>query len=122
MTTSITSQITFLPCLDLNRSEHFYQEILGLSLVLDQGKCRIYSVSAGAYIGLCQRTEPFSSEGCILTLVTVDVDGWAKEIERKGWPIAVQPRDNEVFQIRQCFVRDPDEHLIEIQRFLHPFP
>ena len=122
MKTPITSQITFLPCADLERAEYFYKEILGCSLVLDQGKCRIYSVSGGSYIGLCRREKPFSSEGCILTLVTADVDGWAKEIEDKGWPIDVGPRDNQVFQIRQCFLRDPDGHVIEIQRFLHPFP
>ena len=55
-------------------------------------------------------------------MVTEDVDGWAEQIKQSGWPLEVAPRDNPTYKIRQLFVRDPDGHLIEIQRFLHPFP
>ena len=117
-----TSQITFIPCRDLSISEYFYCNILGYTLVLDQGKCRIYRCVDSAFIGLCQREEAFSSKGCIFTMVTEDVDGWATQIKQSGWPLEVEPRDNLTYKIRQLFVRDPDGHLIEIQRFLHPFP
>jgi len=122
MELSYTSQITFLPCRDLLRSEQFYTEVLGYTLVLDQGKCRIYRCVDSAFLGLCLREDDFSSQGCIFTVVTENVDGWADKIKQAGWPIEVEPRDNETYNIRQCFVRDPDGHLIEIQRFLHPFP
>ena len=44
----VDAQITFLPVADLNRSAGFYEEALGLSLVVDQGTCRIYRVSGRA--------------------------------------------------------------------------
>ena len=48
-------QVTFLYTPDLAASAHFYGEVLGLPLVLDQGLCRIYRVSGDAFLGVCQR-------------------------------------------------------------------
>ena len=117
-----TSQITFLPCKNLDETEKFYVEFLGFKKVTDQGSCRIYQSTSNAFLGFCLKQNVPSSEGTILTLITEDVDLWAQQIEEHGWPIEVAPRINERFQIYQCFLRDPNGHLIEIQRFLHPFP
>ena len=43
--------ITFCYTLDLKRTAEFYEEIMGLPLVLDQGGCRIYEVSQGPISG-----------------------------------------------------------------------
>ena len=73
---AVDAQITFLYVADLRRSAEFYENILGLSLVTDQGSCRIYRVSGGeGYLGICER-EPTASSGdtLIFTFVTDDVD------------------------------------------------
>ena len=44
MSLSFDQQVTFLYVKDLERSERFYGEILGLELVLNQGLARIYRV------------------------------------------------------------------------------
>ena len=52
----IQSAITFLKTRDLDATSAFYSGILGLPLALDQGACRIFAITGGAYIGFC-RTE-----------------------------------------------------------------
>ena len=57
-------QVTFLYTRDLAASAHFYAEVLGLPLVLDQGLCRIYRVSGDAFLGVCQRDEMCIRDRC----------------------------------------------------------
>ncbi|MDD9877813.1 MAG: VOC family protein [Magnetovibrio sp.] len=115
-------QVTFLYTDDLDRSAAFYGGVLGLPLVLDQGSCRIYRSSPGAFIGVCRcsAARPVSPAGVIVTLVTDDVDGWYRRLAGKGVAFETPPADNPAFNIRHCFLRDPDGYQIEIQRFNDP--
>ena len=112
------SQITFLHVADLDRAAEFYEGVLGLELARDQGACRIYRVTPTAYVGLCDHRLP-EPGGIIVTLVTDDVDGWAGRVRAAGVEVD-GPHVNDRFAIRHCFVRDPDGHLLEIQRFDEP--
>jgi len=51
---SIEQQVTFLYTHDLLKTVHFYEDMMGLSLVLDQGGCRIYDVCGSGFLGICQ--------------------------------------------------------------------
>ena len=113
-------QITFLQVEDLETTDRFYREHLGLELVLDQGACRIYRVGADAFVGFCDHRDGPSPDGVILTLVRQDVDTYCDRLREKGVELESGPTDNETFQIRQAFVRDPDGYLVEIQRFDDP--
>ena len=115
----VDSQITFLYTRDQARSAEFYEDVLGLELVVDQGSCRIYRVlGSSAFIGICQREDANEqSAEIIFTLVTPDVDGWYRRIVARGWPCEHPPRRNETFDIYHFFLRDPSGYLIEIQRF-----
>lgn len=115
---SIGAQITFLHVADLDRSAEFYSGALGLPMVRDQGACRIYRVTDSAYLGVCSH-RPAEPGGIIVTLITDDVDGWASLLRARGLDVD-GPTHNERFAIRHCFVRDPDGHLVEIQRFDDP--
>lgn len=115
----LDAQITFIYVADLDRSHEFYHAALGLDLVLDQGRCRIYQASAAAYIGVCDTRAPVTSS-VILTLVTDDVDAMHLRLRRAGAPIDVAPRANPEFGIYQLFSRDPDGYVIEVQRFDDP--
>jgi hypothetical protein len=48
MTGKIDSHIVFLATTDLSATAALYEETLGLTLALDQGKCRIYEVAEKA--------------------------------------------------------------------------
>ena len=121
----IEQQVTFLHAADLVETAVFYEQTLGLKLVLDQGSCRIYASGGDAYLGFCQTLgqhmeKPPPTNYIMLTLVTPDVDGWHDYLVEQGVAIEKPPTLNEKFNIYQCFVRDPNGYLIEIQTFLDP--
>jgi catechol 2,3-dioxygenase-like lactoylglutathione lyase family enzyme len=114
----IDQQITFLYTADLAATARFYEELLGLPLVVDQGDCRIYQVSRDGLLGFCQRAEaPRQPAGIIVTLVTQDVDGWYTMLAERGVAFEHPPTRNPKYDIYHCFLRDPNGYLLEIQRF-----
>ena len=114
-------QVTFLYTRDLGATARFYEQVLGLDLVLDQGTCRIYRISADGFLGFCQRAEaPDRPAGVIVTLVTEDVDGWHARLAARGVSFEKAPAFNPDYNIYHCFLRDPNGYLLEIQRFLDP--
>ena len=118
-------QLTFLYTSDLGATATFYEEALGLPLILDQGHCRIYRVSGDAFLGFCERTEAFDEPAkrpadVIVTLVTQDVDGWYARLRDDGIEFEKPPALNPKFNIYHCFLRDPNGYLLEIQTFLDP--
>ncbi len=117
---SADAQITFLPSSDLERSRTFYEEVLGLELVTDQGSCHIYRVTNEAFLGVCIRETVSPTDGVIVTLVTQDVDGWCERVAAAGGTIDRGPDHNDRFGIYHAFLRDPHGNLLEIQRFDDP--
>ena len=116
---TIDDQITFLYTKDLTRTARFYEDVLGLPLVVDQGDCRIYRTSPHGYLGFCRR--PGASQGSlgvILTLITAEVDAWYEFLRQRGIAFEKPPEFNPKYDIYHCFLRDPNGYLIEIQRFL----
>ncbi len=113
--------VTFLYTADLVQTAAFYEQTLGLPLVLDQGACRIYRVRGDAFLGFCTRDDaPRNPQGVILTLVSQDVDGWYERLRSQGAAFEKPPAHNPKFNIYHCFLRDPNGYLIEIQTFLDP--
>jgi catechol 2,3-dioxygenase-like lactoylglutathione lyase family enzyme len=116
-----TDQITFLYTRDLNKTAHFYEQVLGLTLVLDQGACRIYRIASHAFVGFCElEAIGASHDDIILTLVTPDVDDYYERLSRIGISFEKPPAFNERYQIYHCYLRDPNGYLLEIQRFEDP--
>jgi len=112
----IDASITFFRVADIERSHAFYADGLDLTLVLDQGGCRIYRLTETSYIGVCEREESGSSN-VIVTIVTQDVAGWHERLLSAGADVDGAPRDNPDYRIHHFFATDPDGHLIEVQRF-----
>ncbi len=50
---TVQDQITFLYVADLERSTRFYGQVLGLALVLDQGRCRVFQITDTSFVGVC---------------------------------------------------------------------
>jgi len=128
MSLSFDQQVTFLYVKDLEVSERFYGKTLGLELVLNQGLARIYRVGSGnAFLGIClssavQQAPPPDRAplGVIVTFVTNDVDGAYSALRAKGVAFEKTPTMNTTYDIYNCFFRDPDGYLLEIQKFLSP--
>jgi len=128
MSLAFDQQVTFLYVKDLAISERFYGEILGLELVLNQGLARIYRIGSGnAFLGICsssavQQAPPPDRAplGVIVTFVSNDVDGAYAALRAKGVAFEKPPTVNTTYNIYNCFLRDPDGYLLEIQTFLSP--
>jgi catechol 2,3-dioxygenase-like lactoylglutathione lyase family enzyme len=118
----INQQVTFLYTADLAQTAVFYETILQLPLILDQGTCRIYATGGNSYLGFCQHLSSGSAhpDGLMITLVTSDVDGWHAYLQAHQIPIEKPPTYNANFNIYQLFVRDPNGYLLEIQTFMDP--
>lgn len=120
MRPTIDQQVTFLYTNDLGKSAEFYENILQLPLVLDQGACRIYSISNTAFLGVCYTEQPIDSTSIIVTLVSDQVDDWYKFLSAHNIPLEKPPTYNPKFNIYHLFLRDPNGYLIEIQTFRDP--
>ncbi len=121
--TTFDSQIVFVPVADLHRSAAFYELVLLLPMVLDQGGIKIFRGAGGGFLGLCQSEAPLAADDrLIFTFVTDHVDEWHDRLVAQGVPTDGAPRENERYQIYHFFARDPDGYRVEIQRFLPPFP
>jgi catechol 2,3-dioxygenase-like lactoylglutathione lyase family enzyme len=117
----IAQQITFLHTADLHKTAEFYENVLGLPLVLNQGVCRIYGTGGTAYLGFCQHLPaPAADKGLILTLVSAEVDAWYAYLQEQGVTFTQPPQFNPRYNIYHCFLHDPNGYLIEIQRFEDP--
>jgi catechol 2,3-dioxygenase-like lactoylglutathione lyase family enzyme len=117
---SINSHIVFLTTKDLDRTANFYEQTLGSSLALDQGKCRIYNVAREAFLGFCEGGKVPVTDGVMVTLVTEDVDGWCRNLRSRGVQMEKEPSYNPDFKIYHCIFRDPNGYMVEIQRFEDP--
>jgi len=114
--------VTFLHTDNLEATARFYEEILELPLVRDQGVCRIYKTSDDGYLGFCTHLDAPVSTGIILTLVTSSVDAWYETLLAKGVEILKPPAHNPKYQIYHFFFKDPNGYTLEIQRFDEPLP
>ena len=118
---SIDQQVTFLYTRDLPATAHFYEEVMNLPLVLDQGSCRIYRISRDGFLGFCERVEtPEKPSGVIFTIVTHEVDEWHRYLSEQGVAFEKPPTYNPTYNIYHAFLRDPNGYLIEIQQFFDP--
>ena len=112
--------ITFCYTQDLAAAARFYENVLGLALVVDQGGCRIYRVAEGGYLGFCDRPVEPRPESILLTLVVDDVQGWHERLVAAGVPVDQAPQHNDEYGITHAFYRDPTGYRVEIQRFDDP--
>ena len=119
MTAPFAQQVTFLYTPDLAATARFYEHVIGLPRVLDQGSCRIYRVSADGFLGFCARSGAQPS-GVIVTFVTQDVDGWYERLRARDVVFEKAPALNPAYNIYHCFLRDPNGYLLEIQCFCDP--
>lgn len=117
----IDQQVTFLSTGDLETTTRFYEDILGLELVLDQGTCRIYRICEDSFLGFCQREGDVGGcSGVIFTFVTPEVDEWYQFLTDKKIEVEKPPAYNPTYNIYHLFFKDPNGYLFEIQEFRDP--
>ena len=116
-------QVTFLPTSDLAAVDGSYGGLLGLPMVRDQGICRIYRTSPGAYLGFCDRGYAVPTEyRVVLTLLVDDVAAAHAALVERGARPEGPPAHSDRYAVTSFFVRDPNGYLLELQSFDVPVP
>ena len=120
----LSSQITFLYYKELAGPAHFFEEILGLQKVDDQGFARIYKISGGAFIGIVDEEQGYCdapvAKNVLITLVTEDVHPWYQRLQAAGVAVDAAPAIQEKANVECFFFEGPGGYAFEIQRFLDP--
>jgi catechol 2,3-dioxygenase-like lactoylglutathione lyase family enzyme len=114
--------ITFFYYEDILAVAPFYEEVLELELVLDQGLARIYRIAGNAYFGIVDgnkghiKHQPKSA--ALLTIVTEEVAAWHEKLKKIGVTGL-----SDILRGNYCehfFFEDPAGYAVEIQRFHNP--
>ena len=120
----LSSQITFLYFKELAEPAHFFEEVLGLPKVDDQGFARIYRISGGAFIGIVDEAQGYcdapAAKNMLITLVTEDVHQWYERLKAAGVAIDAAPAIHEKANVEGFFFEGPGGYAFEIQKFLNP--
>ncbi|MEM6635048.1 MAG: VOC family protein [Pseudomonadota bacterium] len=116
--------ITFLYYKDLAGAMAFYEDVLGLTLAIDQGWSKIYRIADGAHVGLVDESRGMhksaETKPVQLCLRVPDVDAW------RDWCIAhevaglSQMFQNDQLGIRAFVFDDPEGYQIEVQTPTRP--
>ena len=111
--------ITFLYYVDLPRAMAFYENVIGLKLVIDQGWSKIYAVTSSGYIGLVDQARGSHRAHPVkpvqICMRVAGVDAWHRYLLDEGITITKGPRDVPELKIRAFVFNDPEGYQIEIQ-------
>ena len=109
--------MTFLTVSNLERAKKFYEEVLKLKLVMDQGVCLVYRVCKGSYLGFCEKLsviEQSEEPSKVIFTFVVDskeeVDAIYEQLkEKKEEVILDEPKDLNVCQYRELVINKAKE-------------
>lgn len=99
---------------DIARAKSFYQDILGLDLLMDHGWIATYGSAQPMSVQLSIASEGGSGTAVPdLSIEVDDVDHAFKAMRGAGFPIDYGPAD-EPWGVRRFYVRDPFGKLVNI--------
>ena len=114
--------ITFLYYKDLGGAMAFYEDVLRLDLVIDQGWSKIYGVSPGGYVGLVDESRGYhrvsDAKPVMVCMRVDDVDAWHRYLVDVGVEPLGPPKDSPDLGIRAFLFQDPGGYVLEIQSAL----
>ena len=91
------SSVHFYYTDNLAETSTFWEEVVGLPLVLDQGTCRIYRISPDGFLGFCEKEGVSAAkDGMIITLVTEKVDEVVAKLRARGLVLEKEPAFNDL--------------------------
>ena len=115
--------VTWLYYKDLLAMQQFYEEVLGLSLVADQGWTKIYQVSNTGFIGLVDERRGMHSfteeKGVTVSFFLEDPDGWFQYVKQnQTFPLRSQKMEIGPESKYRAFVGyDPEGYFMEFDIF-----
>jgi len=119
-----TLAITFLYYRDVPAACRFYEDVMGLTLAIDQGWSKIYRIAEGAHIGLVDEAHGMNKWAEVkpvqVCIRVPDVDAWYAWCGEAGVDELSTMFENEHLGIRAFVFRDPEGYQIEMQTPTRP--
>jgi len=119
--------ITWLYCQDLPPMQMFYEEVLGLRQVVDQGWAKIYEGSKTGHVGLVDERRGMNKwaekKAVTVSFLIDDIDGWFTAVkDRALFPLrGTSVSDDEAGRYRAFVGYDPQGYYMEFDLFRdHP--
>ena len=116
--------ITFLYYRDLAGAMRFYEDVLGLPLVIDQGWSKIYRICPGAHVGLVDETKGMNkwtdAKPVQICIRVPNVDDWYAYAKYKALDNLSELFVNDEIGIRAFVFDDPEGYQIEFQTATRP--
>jgi len=113
------SSITFVYYNDLEYGSFFFEKVLDLPLVMDQGFAKVYQVNKTSFLGIVKLKNSVQFTGN--TLVSLNTDNVEKEYERVS-KLEVfdltETKHIEQIPLISFFFNDKEGHRFEIQQFV----
>lgn len=117
----LQANITFLYYCDIPRAQRFYEDVLGLTLTVDQGYSKIYRVSETSYVGLVDESQGLhrasSQKPVTLSFVTAEVDQWYDYLRGRGVELVHELADGTRQPTRGFVAKDPEGYYLEFETF-----
>ena len=119
---SSNSSVVFLPVSDINKTFHFYHEVLGLPVFQKQGDSLYIFDTGYGYWGFCQyadqRKALSGEKGVCLSLNLNSNDEVLARYEEIKDKVTIykKPAMHPVFPVFSFFICDPDGYLVEYQK------
>jgi len=118
----VQGNIIWLYYKDLPSAQGFYEKILGLDLLVDQGFAKVYSSSKTGFIGLvdgAQGLHRFSEEKSVtISFFTDDVGSWFSHLKTNAIDLQTQSIQIESEAAEYFVAYDAGGYFIEFDRFL----
>jgi len=107
---------------ELEPIEAFYEGLLDVEMIVDQGWAKVYPVSATGYVGLVDASrglhQATDEHGVTVSFFTDDVDGWFDRVRRMGVEVRTDEIVMESERVRVFVGYDPAGYFLEWDTFL----
>jgi predicted enzyme related to lactoylglutathione lyase len=121
----VQANIVWLYYKDVPAAQRFYEDVIGLTLMVDQGFAKVYQVSPTSFVGLVDEAQGLhrasDTKPVTVSFVTEQIDGWYDYLVSKGVKMRGPVGDAKRHPTRGFVAYDPEGYFLEFERFLeHP--
>ncbi len=107
---------------DLAPNQAFYERLLGVDLLVDQGWAKVYQASASGFIGLVDGErglhQATDQKAVTLSFFTGDVDAWLERVRNLGLELRAPEIGEESARVRVFVAYDAEGYFLEWDTFL----
>ena len=121
----IQANILFFYYENLDAVQQFYEDIIGLEIILDYGFAKVFRVSQTLFLGIVDEQKGMhradEPKTVTLSFVTDEIDEWYDYLSSQGVDMRGPVNDASRHPTRGFVAYDPEGYYLEFERFLdHP--